>query len=147
MSGAETAAAAAAATTDSAAAGDATTTSSGTDDDESDGNSVVEVYHNNVRCTSGRWFELPADVDASQNALRPDYLPDGPCYERRPVTDLWQKMTDVTKKQWQWRTYKNNNSSLSSKELRKRRGGCFRSLDLQAAVNRQQRMHGFATPA
>jgi hypothetical protein len=85
-----------------------------------DSNSVVEDENSGTSTTTseGRWFELPADVDASQTALRPKYLPDGPCYERRPVTDLWQKMTNVTMKQWQWRTYKNNNSSLSTKELR-----------------------------
>jgi hypothetical protein len=79
---------------------------------------TMNVLHCFVDSNSGgRWFNLPADFDSSQTVLRPDYLPDGPCYERRPVTDLWQKMTDVTMKQWQWRTYKQNNRSLTSSEL------------------------------
>jgi hypothetical protein len=84
-----------------------------------DSNSVVEDENSDtITATSeGRWFELPGDVDSSQTVLRPKYLPDGPCYERRPVTALWQKMTDVTKKQWQWRTYKQNNRFLTSSEL------------------------------
>jgi hypothetical protein len=66
----------------------------------------------------GRWFKLPADVDGtSDTVLRPDNLPDGPCYEHRQVTDLWQKMTDVTMKQWQWQKYKQNNRPLTSSVL------------------------------
>jgi hypothetical protein len=124
--------AAAAATT--SAAEDASTTSIDDESNDFDGrkraavstsksmdsNSVVEDEDSvTITATSeGRWFKLPADVDdASNTVLRPDYLPDRLCYERRPVTDLWQKMTDVTKKQWQWRTYLNCKKKKTSEEL------------------------------
>jgi hypothetical protein len=80
------------------------------------GTDVVVEEENNATTTTtnmycfvdlasgGRWFVLPSDIEpTSRRVLRPMYLPYGPFYERRPVTDLWQKMSDVTNMQWQWR--------------------------------------------
>jgi hypothetical protein len=105
----------AAATADSETPAAATATTSSAANDRT---TMMNVFFCFVDSNSGgRWFKLPADVDSSKTVLRPKYLPDGPCYERQPVTALWQKMTDVTMKQWQWRTYKQNNGSLTSSEL------------------------------
>lgn len=41
----------------------------------------------------------------------PEYLRAPILYERRPVTDLWNKLTDITLKQWRWRAVPNKVAS------------------------------------
>jgi hypothetical protein len=46
----------------------------------------------------------------SINAEAPPFLSAAELYERKPVTDLWNRLSVVAKQQWKWRAVPNKNS-------------------------------------